>query len=107
MCLQCYGQGGPLQALMQLKDFYLDSVNNRPMISQVRKEVKDLQALYTLPPNQKERIILERSSCYMGFKLLWATRIFLMGKIFPRGLFTTQDWHVVCHDVVDFITQDD
>jgi hypothetical protein len=31
----------------------------------------------------------------------------LLGKKVPRGIFTNNQWHVLCHDVLDFITQHD
>lgn len=65
---------------------------------------EDLQALYTMPANYYDRILLERSSCYLGLKLLASARQFLLGKKFPRGFFSTQEWHVLCHDITELLT---
>jgi len=60
-----------------------------------------------MPLNSWDRIQIERSACYIGIKLLWIVRMFLIGKKFPSGTFTTNEWHVLCHDVMDLITQDE
>jgi hypothetical protein len=60
-----------------------------------------------MPANFFDRVILERSSCYLGLKLLWTARQFLVGKKFPSGIFNRNQWHVLCHDVIELITQED
>lgn len=50
---------------------------------------------------------MEQSAQYLGLKLIWSTRCFLLGKKFPRGHFTTSEWQTLCHDILDFITTDE
>jgi hypothetical protein len=57
-------------------------MGEQPMIQR-----EDLQSLYSMPANFFDRIQLERSSCYLGLKLLWVARLFLSGKKFPKGAF--------------------
>jgi hypothetical protein len=40
-----------------------------------------------MPANLPKREFIERSSTYLGYKLMWATRLFLLGKKFPKGNF--------------------
>ena len=61
----------------------------------------------TLPITSIERARIEQCLAYVGLKLLWTTRYFLLGKKVPRGLFTNSQWHILCHDVLDFVTQPD
>ena len=88
LCLSTYGEHGALQALTQLKDFYLDTFTNE-LCEQQTPQRSDLTALMAMPANLYDRVLLERSSCYLGLKLLAYAKQFLMGKKFPRGIFTT------------------
>jgi hypothetical protein len=88
LCLSSYEEQGPLQAMTQLKDFYLDTLTNELCGEQlIHKD--DLEALRQMPANLFDRILLERSSCYLGYKLLSTAQLFLSGKKFPRGIFST------------------
>lgn len=60
--------------------------------------------LRELPDNSWDRIMIERSSVYLSLKLMYIVRLFLIGKKFPQGHFTTQEWQVLCHDITDLIT---
>jgi len=64
----------------------------------------DLLDLRTMLPTDCERVPLESSSVYMGQKLLWLARLYLLGKKFPIGLLTNLEWHIAVHDIVDFLT---
>lgn len=67
--------------------------------------MEDLNEMNSMPLTSPTRAKLESSSTYIGLKLLWATRLFLLGKKIPKGHFTNSQWHILCHDVIDFITQ--
>ena len=58
-------------------------------------------------PGDVERVPLESSSVYLGLKLLWLARMYLLGKKFPIGLLTNNEWHIAVHDIVNFLTQDE
>ena len=61
-----------------------------------------------MPANFPEREPLERSSTYLGFKLLWITRLFLIGKKFPRNQVLSKEiWEPAVHDILDLVTQPD
>lgn len=53
------------------------------------------------------RASLERSSAYIGVKLMWIIRQFLLGHKFPKGLFKHEEWRTICHDLLDLITESD
>ena len=57
-----------------------------------------------MPANLPARIPLEKSSCYVGYKLLWMIRLLLLGKKFPKGHFEQTAWHDITHEVLDIIT---
>ena len=40
-----------------------------------------------MPANFHQREPLEKSSVYVGYKLLWVIRLLLLGKRFPKGHF--------------------
>lgn len=58
-----------------------------------------------MPANNPKRDFIEKSSTYLGYKLLWAARLFLIGKKFPKGTFEMAVWNAVTHDVCELITQ--
>jgi len=58
-----------------------------------------------MPANMPKREFIEKSSAYLGYKLLWAARLFLLGKKFPKGTFEMIVWNAVTHDVTELITQ--
>lgn len=60
-----------------------------------------------MPANFPKREPLEKSSVYVGYKLLWIIRLLLLGKRFPKGHFEQNVWHDITHEVLDIITQDD
>ena len=53
------------------------------------------------------RECLEKSAVYVGYKLLWAVRLTLLGKRFPKGHYEMRLWQDIVHDVLDIITQED
>ena len=57
--------------------------------------------------NLPKREHIEKSSIYVGYKLLWAIRLLLLGKKFPNGHFDLAKWQDITHDVIDTITRDD
>lgn len=63
--------------------------------------------LRIMSPTDVERVPLENSSVYLGMKLLWIARLYLLGKKFPLGHLTNYEWHIAVHDIVNFLTQDE
>lgn len=106
MCQSTYDEQGPLHALFQLRDLFLDTFTEEAQgdTQFIRDDLLDLR---TMLPADVERVPLESSSVYMGLKLLWLARLYLLGKKFPIGLLTNYEWQVVVHDVVNFLTQDE
>jgi hypothetical protein len=58
-----------------------------------------------MPANMPKRDLIEKSSTYLGYKILWAARLFLLGKKFPKGVFDHVVWNAVTHDICELITQ--
>ena len=67
----------------------------------------DLIELKSMPANLPKRETIERSSIYTGYKFLWAIRLLLLGKKFPKGHFDLQSWQDITHEVIDIITQEE
>lgn len=57
-----------------------------------------------MPANMPKRDLIEKSSTYLGYKLIWASRLFLLGKKFPKGVFDMTVWNAVVHDICELIT---
>lgn len=79
------GDKGPTRALTLLRDFYIEAAKEEE--GRQATTLKEIKALVNIPANSAERVPLERSASYLGFKLLWATRLFIEGKKFPKGHF--------------------
>lgn len=47
--------------------------------------LEEILKLVDMPFNYPERIPLEKSSKYIGLKILWASKIFLLGQKFPKN----------------------
>lgn len=107
LCLSAYGgEAGAIISVKKMKDFYLMvKAEEEDQISQIR--LKDLERLSDMPLSFPERASLERSSAYIGMKLMWIVRQFLLGQKFPNGSLKQQEWMTVCHDLLDLITESD
>jgi len=93
MCIDTHCELGPSIALKQMRDFYVQSKeaeDSNP--KSYRISTKEVFALKHLSASSQERLVLERSSVYLGLKLLWATRLFLQGTKFPHGMFSKFEW---------------
>jgi hypothetical protein len=44
-----------------------------------------LRSLKTMPDKHADRMSIENSHMYIGYKLFWMIRRFLRGKLFPAG----------------------
>lgn len=112
LCLQTFEDQGPAIALRQLRDFYqqvkqkeVDKNDASPFY--MPYTVKEIMELDNMPANMSKRELIEHSSSYLGYKLLWAIRLFLLGKKFPKGTFEMNVWNAITHDVCELITQED
>lgn len=47
---------------------------------------------------------IEKSSLYIGYKILWAIRLFIDGKKFPQGNIRERKWRSYIHDVIQFLS---
>jgi hypothetical protein len=65
----------------------------------------ELKTLIDISPNQHDRVPLEKSAIYAGYKLVWAARIFIQGRKFPHGDYVNQEWSRVAHSVVGTVLQ--
>jgi hypothetical protein len=52
------------------------------------------------------KLDIERSSTYIGYKLLWIMTLFLEGKKFPQGSLSSDKWRFYVYDIVRFCTND-
>jgi hypothetical protein len=60
-----------------------------------------------MPLSDPERAELEKCSTYVGLKLLWATKLFLLGQKFPKNMFKRIEWRLLVHDIADAMTKSD
>lgn len=47
---------------------------------------------------------IEKSSLYLGYKILWVIRLFIDGKKFPQGNIREKKWRSYIHDVIQFLS---
>ena len=105
-CQHSFELQGPLHALVQLRDMFLDTFTEEAT-SDTQFIKDDLLDLRTMSPTDVERVPLESSSVYIGLKLMWTARLYLIGKKFPIGHLTNHEWHIAVHDIVNYLTQDE
>ena len=54
--------------------------------------------------NRKQKLEIEHSCTYIGYKLLWVITLFLEGKKFPSGQLSAFKWRCYIYDIVRFCT---
>lgn len=72
--------------------------------------MKDYDYNYAIDSQQvlskKEKLEIEHSQTYIGYKLMWVMRMFLEGKKFPQGTLSAFKWRIYVYDIVRFATND-
>ena len=66
----------------------------------------EIQNLTIMPENFPARTYLEKSSTYIGYKLLWTIKLLLLGKRFPKGRFNVKLQNDIKNEVLNIITLD-
>ena len=108
MTINYRGQEGIREALTMLRHFYLTFKEEEEKISVLDVvTTNDLVELKKMVANLPKREDIERSSVYVGYKLLWAIRLLLLGKKFPHGHFDHKSWQEITHEVLDVITEEE
>jgi hypothetical protein len=54
--------------------------------------------------HSEEKSKIEQSAIYLGYKLFWLIRLFLLGKRFPQGNIKEAKWRSYIHDIVQFLS---
>ena len=60
----------------------------------------DLQMLKEFEYESEEKRQIEKSQIYLGYKIMWAIRLFIDGKKFPQGNIRERKWRSYIHDVI-------
>ena len=72
------GENGPTQALKLLKEFYEEArQEDAHKAASQGTTLAELKTLINISPNQHDRVPIEKSAIYAGYKLIWAARIFI------------------------------
>jgi hypothetical protein len=66
---------------------------------------EDIKKLSELAVSSVERMPIERSSIYIGYKLFWIIRRLMRGKQFPGGMVNIERFNNTVHDIINYITQ--
>jgi hypothetical protein len=92
------GEKGPILGLNTLRDFYFDALKEEAHknANGTKIGLKEIKQLVNMSASASERLVLERSSTYQGLKLLWATRLLVEGKRFPKGKLERPEWQKAC-----------
>jgi hypothetical protein len=64
--------------------------NNKALNGTIPLVKKDISMLKIM--NSKEKYSTEKSSCYIGYKLLWIIKMNLEGRQFPYGSLLEEQW---------------
>ena len=89
------GNEGISIAFHQLRTFYLQFKEEENMNVESNRHVIDrdsLPELAALAAEVPKRDLYEKSATYLGYKLLWAIRLTLLGKRFPKGHYEMRLW---------------
>jgi len=65
---------------------------------------KDIRHLNLLAVSSIERMPIERSSMYIGYKLFWIIRRLMRGKQFPGGMVNIERFNNTVHDIINYIS---
>ena len=84
--------------ILTLLQLYRDAKRSNPGTLDEIRCVKDLS------PDSQERLRAEKSQIYLGYKILWAIRLFLNGKKFPSGNIPEKLWRSYVLELVDCIS---
>lgn len=87
-----------IHVILSLLDLYKQAKGANPGSFEELKEISQH------PQDSAERLRVEKSQFYLGYKILWVIRLFLNGKKFPQGNIPTQQWRRQVHEIVDCIT---
>ena len=68
-------------------------------MEQKRQREKEMQK-----EKRQQKLDVEHSKTYIGYKLMWIIRLFLEGKKFPTGTLSSFKWRMYVFDIVRFIT---
>lgn len=63
-----------------------------------------LQDLKKMGDTEESTKRVEQSQLYLGFKLFWVLRLFLIGKKFPQGNIKEAKWRAYVHDIIQFLS---
>jgi hypothetical protein len=69
-----------------------------------KMQEEETQAMHR--KSRQLKVEIERSSTYIGYKLLWVIQLFLEGKKFPSGSLSSDSWRYYVYDVVRFCTNE-
>lgn len=51
-----------------------------------------------------DKLQIERSQTYLGYKILWIINLFIDGRKFPSGSIREQKWRSYIHDIIEFLS---
>ena len=66
---------------------------------------EQIENIKNLPADSTERLKSEKSKLYVGYKILWAVRMLLNGRMFPTGNIEDKRWYMTIHQIMECITQ--
>ena len=53
--------------------------------------------------NRNKKYEVEKSRCYIGYKLLWIMKLYLEGRMFPYGSLSQDKWEKNTTQIVNLI----
>jgi hypothetical protein len=58
---------------------------------------EEIESIKEQSAESQERLKSEKSKLYVGYKILWAVRLLLNGKMFPSGNIDEKRWYMTVH----------
>jgi hypothetical protein len=63
----------------------------------------DIASLKDASYDSFDKLQIERSQTYLGYKILWTLNLFIDGKKFPAGSIRAKMWNAYLHDIIEFL----
>jgi hypothetical protein len=67
----------------------------------------DMDMLKDASYDSIDKLQIERSQTYLGYKILWILNLFINGKKFPSGKIRENMWRAYIHDILEFLSNPD
>ncbi len=72
-------------------------------VAQAHHHNVDITNLKDASYDSFDKLQIERSQTYLGYKILWTLNLFIDGRKFPAGSIREKMWNAYLHDIIEFL----